>query len=144
MLEVLPALRSEFDSGAVRVQENDLPGSGDVANLGDVDTRDSGRDSLTAGRREEQFIIVTSMQSEFEFDFAARLANLGARNRVRQDLRTNPALVANMPEIGGEAVAEIDHGRGETLFTQEPADLDSGDGMKMAGVIGWPKLLAGE
>ena len=115
-----------------------------MANLGDADTRDPSRDALAAGCGEEQFVILAPVQCELKIDFVSGLADLCARNRLRLDLRANPALFADVPEIGGKAVAEIDHGRSETFFEQEPANFDPGRGMEVAGKIGWPKFPAGE
>ena len=50
--------------------------------------------------------------------------------------RANSALVADVPEIGGEAIAEIDHGCSEARFTQNPANFDSRDRIEMAGNVG--------
>ena len=47
-------------------------------------------------------------------------------------------------EVGGEAVAEIDHGRGEAFLQKASAHFDSGDRVEVAGKIGRPQFLSGE
>jgi len=116
----------------------------DVANLGDVDTRDSGGDLLATRPREKQFVVVPAMQGKLQIDLVSWLPDAGARYSRGLDLRANTALFADMPEVGGEAVAEIDHGRGKTFFEQKLANLDSGDGIEVTGEISLPKFLAGE
>ena len=50
----------------------------------------------------------------------------------------------DVAEIGGEAVADIDHGRGETFLQQEAAHFNSGSGMEVAGKFGRPQFPSGE
>jgi len=116
MLEVFPALRMEFCSHALVIHEDDVLLARDVANLGDVDARDSGRDLLATRGGEKQFVVVTAMQGELQIDFVSWPPDAGKRYRRSLDLRANTALFADMPEVGGKAVAEIDHGRGKTFF----------------------------
>jgi hypothetical protein len=144
MLEVFPALRMEFRSHALVIHEDDVPLARNVANLGDVDTRDSGRDLLATRPREKQFVVVTAMQGKLQIDFVNWLPDAGAGDARSLDLRANTTLFADMPEVGGEAVAEIDHGRGKTFFQQKLANLDSRHGMEVPGEISVPKSLAGE
>jgi len=141
---MLPALGTEFESHALIIHEDDVLLARDVADLGDVDTRDSGRDLLPARPREKQFVVVTAMQGKLQVDFVNWLADAGARYSRSLDLRANTTLFADMPEVGGEAVAEIDHGRGKTFFQQKLANLDSRHGMEVPGEISLPKFLASE
>ena len=82
----------------------------DVANLGDGDACDSGRDALATGRREKQFVVIAAVQGELQIDFVGWFADAGAGDGRGLDLRANSTLFADVREIGGEAVAEIDHG----------------------------------
>ena len=141
LLEVLPAPGVKLGSPPTMVYENNLPTSRDLADLGDVDACYSGRDSLAFVRSEEQFVVVAPVEGELNIDFMSGLANLRTRNCIHPDLRANPAFVADVPEIGGESVAEIDHGCGQTLFTQKSANLDAGYGIEMAWIIGWTEFL---
>ena len=50
---MLPTLGVEFESYALVIHEDDMLLARDVANLGDVDARDLGRDLLPARRGEK-------------------------------------------------------------------------------------------
>jgi len=141
---MLPTLGVEFESHALVIHENDVLLARDVANLGDVDTRDSGRDLLATRPREKQFVVVTAMQGKLQIDFVSWLPDAGAGDGRSLDLRANTTLFADMPKVGGKAIAEIDHGRGKTFFEQKPANLDSRHGMEVLGEISLPKFLASE
>ncbi len=45
------------------------------------------------------------------------------------------ALVTDMSKIGGEAVAQVDHGGSQFLEPQKPSNCDTRDGMKMPRVV---------
>ena len=141
---MLPTLGVEFESHALVIHEDDVLLARDVANLGDVDARDLGRDLLPARRGEKQFVVITAMQSKLQIDFAGQLPYGGTGYGRGLDLRANAAFFADMPEVRGEAVAEIDHGRGKTFFQQKLANLDSRHGMEVLGEISLPKFLASE
>jgi hypothetical protein len=49
-----------------------------------------------------------------------------------------------MGEIGGEAVAEVDHRRSQIFLQQKPANFDAGNGVEVAGEISRSKFPAGE
>jgi|SRR5579863_1089870 len=143
-LEVFPALASKLDSGPIGRLENNLPGSRDLADWGDVNACDSRRDSLGFGSGEEQLVVVASVQCGLKIDFAGGLVDLGKRNGIRRNLGANSALVTDVPEVGREAVAEIDHRCGETLFTQELTNFNSRDRIEVAEEVGPPKFSPGE
>src|SRR5271170_7365269 len=126
MLEVLPALRTEFRSDAVRVDEENLLPRCDLANPGYSDPGDRGRDVRAFRRGEEQFVVIASMQRESKIDLQSRLADPRARERIHLEFRANATFFADVSEIGGKAVAEIDHGRGESFFPQETPNFDAG------------------
>lgn len=130
---MLPTLGAQLESHALVSHEDELLVACDVANLGDVDTCDSGMDSLATRHREKQFVVITAMQSELQIDFVGWFPYPGTGYSRGLDLRANTTLFADVPQICGEAVAEIDHGRGETFFEQKLANLDSGTGWKCRG-----------
>jgi len=143
-LEVFPALGAKLDSGPVGRGENNLPGSRDLADLGDLNACDSGRDALGFGSGEEQLVVVAAVQCGLKTDLAGGLVDLRKRNGIRRNLRANSAFVADVPEIGREAIAQIDHGGSEISFTQNPANFDSRGRIEVAGEVGGPKFLARE
>ena len=143
-LEVFPALGAKVDSGPVGRPKNNLPASGNCADLGDGDARDSGRDALGFGSGEEQLVVVAAVQCGLKTDLAGGLVDLRKRNGIRRNLGANSALVTDVPEVGREAIAEIDHGCGETPFTQELTNFNPRDRIEVAGEVGGPKFSARE
>lgn len=141
---MLPTLGVEFEFHALVIHEDDVFLARGVANLGDVDARDVRRDLLPARRGEKQFVVITAMQGKLQIDFVSWLPDAGTRYGRGLNLRANTTFFADMPEVGGEAVAEIDHGRGKTFFQQKLANLDSRHGMEVPGEISLPKFLASE
>src|SRR5580692_116428 len=99
MLEMLPALGVEFESYTLVIHEDEVLVARDVANLGDVDARDSGRDLLATRPREKQFVVVPAMQGKLQIDFVSWLPYAGTRYSRGLDLRANTALFADMPEV---------------------------------------------
>jgi len=109
-LEVLPALGTEFGAHTVLIHEDDAFLSRDVTDLCDRKTCYSGGDRLAGACGEKQFVVVAAVQGEVQFNFAGGLPDAGTGYDWGVNLRAHAALFANVAEIGGEAVAEIDHG----------------------------------
>ena len=144
MLEVLPALGTEFGTDTVLIHQDHVLITGDVTDLRDGNACDSAGETFATACGEKQFVVVAAMQRELQLDFAGRFPDVGAGDRWGVDLRADAALFADVPEIRGEAVAEIDHGRGETFFQQEAAYFDSRGGVEVAWEIRRPQFPAGE
>src|ERR1700722_7183170 len=144
MLEVLPTLGLEFGAYPVFIHQKHLSIPGDVSNLRDRQTSNSSRNRFARAGGEKQFVVVTAVQGELQINFAGWLPNAGAGNGWGLDLSAYATLFADMCEIGGKAVTEVDHRRGEAFLPQELADVDPRHGMEVARKIGWPQLPAGE
>jgi hypothetical protein len=144
MLEVLPALGTEFGTHTVLIHQDDVLITGNVTDLRDGNACNSGGETLATACGEKQFVVVAAMQRELQLDIAGWFPDAGPGDGRGVDLRADAALFADVPEIRGQAVAEIDHGRGESFFKQEPAYFDAGGGVEVAGKIGRSQFPAGE
>ena len=60
------------------------------------------------------------------------------------DFCAHSAFLADVSEVGGESIAEIDHGRGETPVRQCPAHLNPWGWMEVTGIVRRPQLSSGE
>ena len=143
-LEVFPTLGAKLDSAPAARDENSLPASSDLTNLSDVNACNSGRDALGFGSGEEQLVVIAAVQCGLKIDFAGGFVDLRKRNGIRRNLGANSALVTDVPEVGRDAIAEIDHGCGETPFTQELTNFNPRDRIEVAGEVGGPKFSARE
>jgi hypothetical protein len=84
-------------------------------------------------RREEQFVVVSSVQRDIERDslyFPA--ACPGAGDRLDTNFGSYPALLADMFEVGGKPVADVDHGRRNLVLAQPLANKNPRLGAKMS------------
>ncbi len=124
-------------------QNNAFPPS-DVAELRNLDASDVGRHSPAAGSSEEQFVVVAAVQGGLKVNFAARFSDVGEGDGVRANFSAHTAFFADVAEVGGEAVAEVDHGGSQVLLAQELSDGDSGLGVKVLGELGGAKFALGE
>ena len=79
------------------------------------------RDGIRLPRRrgEKQFVVFSAVQRKLQIDFARGLAHAGARDGLRLQLGTHAAFLADMGQIGREAVAGIDHRGGQSLSRAE-------------------------
>jgi hypothetical protein len=77
----------------------------DVPDLGDGDSGDAGRDMLSGRSSEQEFVIFAAVQGGREIHFLRRAADSCERDGCGVDLRTYAALVANVAQVGGEAIA---------------------------------------
>ncbi len=123
---------------AVPVGQENLSSADHVSDVRDRKARNARRNALSAGRGEEQFVVFSAMESEFEINFAGWPSYRGSGDGFGYYLRSDSTFFANVGEIGGEAVAGIDHGRGKTFFEQNAAKFDArirkqmADGMRLA------------
>ncbi|MGA7381491.1 MAG: hypothetical protein WBX03_11620, partial [Terriglobales bacterium] len=93
---MLPTLRTELEPHAMLVYQNNAFPPSDVAELRNLDASDVGRHSPAAGSSEEQFVVVAAVQGEFERDPFFPHPNLSSRNRLRLDLGTHMAFLADV------------------------------------------------
>src|SRR5580658_10560428 len=132
--EMLPALRLEFVGHAGGIAQNDLPAPSDAADLGQGDSRDPLRNVLAGVGSEQEFVVLTAMQGQIEVDFARGLADAGARDEGGVEFRSHAAFFAQMRQVGGEAVAGVDHGRSQPFLEEHAPDCDSRFGIEVAGI----------
>jgi len=115
-----------------------------MADLGHLNTGYPLRDALAARDSEEQFVVVAAVQGGLKVNFAARFSDVGEGYGVRANFSAHTAFFADVAEVGGEAVAEVDHGGSQVLLEQELTDGDSGLGVKVLGELGGAKFTFGE
>ena len=82
------------------------------------------------------------MQREFKIDFPRRLAHARPGHKLRAHFRTHAALFAEVGEVGGKAVAGVDHGGGKCLLAKDPTQFDPRFGKEMARAGWWAEFLA--
>jgi hypothetical protein len=114
---VLPSARFErFESVALAQYNARFIGTAanDTTNLGDRHAVDRARNASFTHCREQEFVIFAAMQS----------LNLrrAASDRQIVDLRSDSGFFAQMGEIGGEAIAQVD-GRGCSAMFLQPQAL---------------------
>ena len=103
-----------------------------------------GRFSLGATTTDEE--ITRAVQGVFKRDNLSGFAYAGARNGVGPNFRSHAALLTDVRQVGGEAVADVDHGNCHSFLPQEAAKFDSRLRIEVFGKILWPQFLflAGE
>lgn len=126
------------------MQQNYALAAPNLTDLGYRDASDSLRDGLVARSREKQFVVFAAVQRESQIDLAGGLRNAGERYGLGLNLRPHAAFVADMTEVGGKAIAKVDHGGGQAFPAQELSDCDPGLRAKVLAVIGGTKLASGE
>ncbi len=85
------------------------------ADLGDLYACDPAG-NLRLGRCcKQQLVILPAVDSQL------KVRILSNRERASVDDRRHPALLADVGQINGEAIAEVDHGGGQTVLTQPAA-----------------------
>src|SRR5580704_13482855 len=106
---MFPSPGLEFGSRFVRFFQVDLAPACDLTNLRYGNSGNSGWDPFRARSGEEQFVVLSAVQREFHPNFPQWPTNCGQWDRRRLQFGPYPAFFADMGEIGGEAVAGIDH-----------------------------------
>ena len=142
LFEVLPALRLEFAGLAAGIEQRHFPVSDNVADFGDTHARDPRRHWLAAWCGEEQLVVIPAVQRELKVDLVSRTSDAGARNCLRLNLRANSTFIADMGEIGGEAVADVNHRGNQTFFPQNASNCNPRHGMEVVTESRGTKFLA--
>ena len=127
---MLPSVRFER-LGALRREESNggLAGAGfeDAADSCDRDAGDGARQAGGEGRGEEQFVVFAAMKSLGE-----RCCRVdGQQGRI--DLGSDAGLLAEMSEVGREAVAQVEGGGGHAVALEPEALDDTGLRIEVQG-----------
>src|SRR5262249_37785145 len=117
---------------ALRLDEQDSLAAGNASDLSDRNPCNLAGNPLAAGRGEKQFIVVTAMKGGSQVNLARRSANDRPWNGCRLHFGADAAFFANVGEIGGEAIAHIDHCRGQPTFHEEATNLNARAGGEMS------------
>src|SRR5579864_9172311 len=138
---MLPAARMQFIGYAIWTSNKNSVSANDLADLGYGHSRDLVWEAFSWRDGEQQFIVFPAMQSEVEVHFAGRLPDAGARDQGGVQFRAYSAFFANMGQVGGKAVAGVDHRRGESFLPQDAAEFEPGFGVEMATIVTGAKLF---
>ena len=106
--------------------------------------RDAGWNRRSWTRGEKQLVVLAAVEREFQVDRLAPTANPSPRNVGGEDYGPHVRLFANVCEVGGKPVAEIDHGRSQPAPPQEIPNYDPRHGVEMAREILRLRLFPGE
>ena len=128
---MLPAARVKLSAVTFRACCEDAPARRHQSDHRYRNACNSGWDAFSSWRGEEQFVVFAAVQRKFEIDLVSWTANLRQGNGTRLQVRTDTALLANVHEIDGEAIAKVDHGRSKVLFSEKAPDFDPRCGSKM-------------
>src|SRR5579862_5961924 len=133
--EMFPTLRAKSLPGSVLPKHHYLLPARDLADPRDGNLRDASRDRFPLGRSKEQLVIFAPIERKAEIDSSLLSADLRAGNGRCRDFGTHPRLLADVAQIGGEAVAQIDHGRGKPPLAEKPADRNAWNGREVSRKI---------
>src|SRR6185503_7004164 len=100
--EVFPALRLQFLLEPIFVSHPYLPPAPYGAKVADINSRDPGWHLLPNRCGKQQFVIFSAVQGK------PKISLSGHRNFVGFDLGTHTALFANVAQVGGKPIADID------------------------------------
>ena len=107
--EVFPTLWLEFRFRSVRTNQKDALASDHAADLSDGNAGDPGGNATSTAGGEQQLVILAAMEGKLRANFDRRLADAGLRNCWFPDFRAAATFLANVAQVGGQSVAEIDH-----------------------------------
>ena len=130
--EVLPAAGLEFGGVAVFVLDGDFVALGDVADEGERDAFVFGGDAAAGRNGEQELVLVSAVQGVAQLDLVA--VERGDGDGVLLQDGSGAGGAAEAGEIDGEAVADVDHGRGNLLVGQEAGELELGLGIEVRGI----------
>jgi len=125
LAKVLPAFRLQLRFSSARVHEKNAFTPGNNADLGDLNTRNGGWQRLLGRSCEEKLVVIAAMQSEVESGSSIFVRVRPDGQGRAEDFRSDSGLIANVPEIGREAITQVDHGGGQLLLAQGPANFDA-------------------
>ena len=104
---MLPASGHKFVGDALGVPDKSLPRAGDDADLGESNSGKLRRNALGGRNGEQKFVIFAAVQGQVEINLARGLAHAGAGNECGFDFRSHAAFFADVGQVGGKAVAEV-------------------------------------
>src|ERR1700690_111633 len=131
--DVFPAFGPQAFSGAAFINEHHLTAANHAADLTDAHSRDLRRDLLRRG--EQQFVVLTAVEGHIQSNRAGRLSHQRTRDECGLNFGAHAAFFTEVAEVGGEAVAKVDHGGGQTAPAQELTDSYPGLGVEVAGIV---------
>src|SRR5579872_3620079 len=134
MGEVFPSMRVQSVTDSVAADEEYLSGSRDTSDPSNADASQTRRDGLARRRGKKQFVVFAAVECQLEIYFVRRFTDGRLGYGFRQQLRSHAAFFADVGEVGGEAVAGVDHGRGESVLTEDAAEFHTRLGKEMSWI----------
>jgi hypothetical protein len=136
---VLPACGSQGLACAIGLDQSEKRSSRllwvESADAGDGDTCDRLWDALVCGRGKEEFVILASMKGGMKRSFEGKfLCKWMERQSGEVYLSAKAGGLAEMREVGGEAVAEVDASSGKSAPQQSLANDKTGLGEEVGMV----------
>ena len=107
--EVFPASRVKLVANPGLAHQDYLFAWRDAANSRNGDSGNAGGNTFATRSREEKFVVLSAVQGELPIDLPRRFPHFGARNKFQLDFHPSGALFADVCQIGGEAIAGVDH-----------------------------------
>src|SRR6266496_1603441 len=106
--EVFPAPRLEFDVCSGGLVEGETAAARDFSDFRDLDSCNHTGHTCLAGSGEEQFVVFSAVQGKIKIDLATFIDSR-ARDCGFRDFCPGTALLAEMRDVCGQAVAQINH-----------------------------------
>lgn len=120
---MFPSLRLKLASSLGGINDQHLLTATNYTNFGKWQTIDAGwHTSVFVGGKKE-FVGVASVKCELKVHIAP--SELRPGNCFFPEVRAHSALLANVREIGGEAIADVDHCSSNFALTKDSADLQT-------------------
>src|SRR5581483_1880709 len=128
-LEVLPSTGREFLFATV-LHDFHATAADDLANARDRNAGNLAGHTPLSSSSEQQFVIVAAVQRQ------SQITNIVAnRDAGGLDARSGAACLADMVEIGGKAVADVNHRCCQPVFSQVTPDLKARCWIEVGGRI---------
>src|ERR1700692_4443718 len=96
LLEVFPTRGRQFTLHTVFPPQINLPPTSDLTNPADLNSLNPGRHPRPWWRREQQFVILATIQCEIQIDLSRWPPNQCQRNRHHIHFCAHPAFLANV------------------------------------------------
>src|SRR5258708_25380627 len=131
--EVFPSARGQLPAASIFSHKAHPARAGYFTDLRDCHAGNFRRNLLPSGK--QNIVVLAAVQGQIKANGLFRSPDKRTRDGGCLNHCPNAAFFADALEIGGQAVAEIDHG-GDKASTPEPSsDLHPGGRMKMARVV---------
>lgn len=144
LAEVLPSPWLQDRPGALTTDQQNLFASPDFSNLRDAHSGDSIRHALVFRSREQKLVLIPAMERVAEFYILLSFSNPGEWHCRSENLGPNAGFFADVSQVRGEPVADVNHRRGKPLGPQQPAHRNARHRMKVPWKVPRTQHVPGE